>query len=314
MLTLDAGDTFFKKYLNPLLESEQKSFPAKAQLIVESLSLMGYDGLGVGDDDFTLGKEFLLEMSKKATFPFLCSNVLDEETGNLLFQPFLVKEANGLRIGVFSLLSPEVFSGSADPRKKGLQFRPAVETAQAMVKELQPKTDFIILLSHLGYQKDLELAQAVSGIHLILGSHTGINLSYPPVIKNTIITQLAGKGMYGGRLDLTISSNGQTFYNLAIKRSLETNVRNLKARLGVKEVPDTEKVQLRKTLDETEKKLQDLQGKNEFENRIIPLTDQMKDNPEITKMITAYKAKFPETPPPPPKPSSSEAGKPGAPK
>ncbi len=177
MLTLDAGDTLFKKYLNPVLESEQKSLPAKARLIVESLNLMGYDGLGIGDDDFTLGKEFVLEMSEKATFPFLSSNVLHEETGNLLFQPFLVKETNGLRIGVFSLLSPEVLSGPVDPRKKGLQFRPAIETAQAMVKELQPKTDFIILLSHLGYQKDLELVKAVSGIHLILGSHTGISLS-----------------------------------------------------------------------------------------------------------------------------------------
>jgi 2',3'-cyclic-nucleotide 2'-phosphodiesterase (5'-nucleotidase family) len=313
LLTLDAGDTLFKKYLNPLLESELKSFPAKAQLIVESLNLMGYDGLGVGDDDLTLGKAFLVEISKKASFPFLSSNILDEETGNLLFQPFLVKETNGLRVGVFSLLSPDVFSGPADPRKKGLQFRPTIETAQAMVKELQPKTDFIILLSHLGYQKDLELAQAVSGIHLILGSHTGINLSYPPVIKSTIVTQLAGKGMYGGKLDLTISNNGQTFYNLAIKRSLETNVRNLKARLGVKEVPETEKVQLRKTLDETEKRLTDLQGKNEFDNRITPLTDQMKDDPEILKMIAAYKAKFPEAPPSP-KSSPSEARKPGAPK
>ncbi len=77
---------------------------------------------------------------------------------------------------------------------------------------------------------------------------------------------------------------------------------------------DTEIIQLRKTLQETEKKLQDLQGKNQFENRIIPLTDQMKDNPEILKMIAVYKAKFPETPLPPPKSSPSEAGKPGVPK
>ena len=63
-----------------------------------------------------------------------------------------------------------------------------------MVKELQPKTDLIILLSHLSYPKDMELAQKVQGIHVIVGGHTGINLPYPPVIKNTIILQTASKG------------------------------------------------------------------------------------------------------------------------
>ena len=68
-----------------------------------------------------------------------------------------------------------------------------------MVKELQPKTDLIILLSHLGYPKDMELAQTVSGIQLIIGSHTGINLPHPPLINNkTIILQTSPKGMYAG--------------------------------------------------------------------------------------------------------------------
>ncbi len=73
-----------------------------------------------------------------------------------------------------------------------------------MVKELKPKTDLIILLSHLGYVKDIELAQTLQGINIIVGGHTGINLIYPPVIKNTIILQTASRGMFGGRLDLLL--------------------------------------------------------------------------------------------------------------
>src|SRR5512139_1052087 len=137
--------------MNPIAENELKGMIEKAHLIVESFNLMGYDAIGIGDDDLTLGKEFLLEISKKANFPFLSSNLLDEASGKVLFQSFLIKEINGLRIGIFSLLSPNFFMGSSDPRIKGLTIRSPIEVAQAMVKELKPKVDLIVLLSHLGY-------------------------------------------------------------------------------------------------------------------------------------------------------------------
>ena len=207
---------------------------------------MGYDAMGIGDDDLSLGKEFLLEISKKANFPFLSSNIIDEESGKLLFQSYLIKEINGLRIGIFSLLSPDVFLGPTDLRRKGLILRTPVETAQSMVKELQPKTDLIILLSHLGYPKDMELAQTVSGIHFIIGSHTGTNLIYPPLIKNTYILQTASKGMYVARLDLNFFNNTFSFYNSTEKRSLESRLNYIKYRLTAKEISETEKAQWRK--------------------------------------------------------------------
>jgi 2',3'-cyclic-nucleotide 2'-phosphodiesterase (5'-nucleotidase family) len=263
----------------------------KAHLIIESFNLMGYDAMGIGDDDLTLGKEFLLEISRKANFPFLCSNLLDETSGKNLFQTSLIKEINGLRIGLFSLLSPDFFTSPSDPRKKGLNFRSPLETAQTMVRELKPKTDLIILLSHLGYAKDIELAQRVQGINVISGGHTGINLPYPPVIKNIIILQTASRGMFGGRLDLLFYNNEPVFYNSATKISLENNLRNYNERLNSKGIPEAERSQLRKAKEEAERTLNQLRGKNQFMNRVISLHEQMKDDPEIKKSVDAYKAK-----------------------
>ena len=293
MLVLDAGDLLFKKNIIPVPENNAASLAAKAELIVESLNRMGYDAMGIGDDDLALGKEVLLEMSKKAHFPFLSSNVFDEGSGKPFLQPFLLKEVSGFRIGIFSLLGPETFSGETDPRRRGLTIRPPVEVAQNMVKELQPKTDLIILLSHLSYPRDLELAQAVPGIHIIVGAHTAMNLVNPPVVKNSIVLQTAPKGMYVGRLDLTFSNHGAPFYNLVIKRSLENNVKNYDSRLNAKEVPENEKVQFRKMKEDAERKLQQLQGMNEFQNKIVSLTEALKEDPEIASLAQTYKAKFP---------------------
>jgi 2',3'-cyclic-nucleotide 2'-phosphodiesterase (5'-nucleotidase family) len=267
----------------------------KANLVINSFNLMGYDAIGIGDDDLSLGKEFLLEISKKASFPFLCSTVFDEESGKPLFSPYLLKKINGMRIGIFSLLSPDLFSGQGDPRRKGLIFKSPVETAQNMVKELQPKTDLIILLSHLGYPKDNELAQAVSGIHLIIGSHTGMNLLHPGLINNkTIILQTSPKGMYAGELDLAFYNHELTFYNTVVRQTMEKNLKTLSARSSEGKGSEAEKAQWSKLKDQMEQTLKQLDGKNAFTNTIILLSGQMKDHSEIAKMIEAFRSKFPE--------------------
>ncbi len=204
----------------------------KANLIIDSLNLMGYDALAIGDDDLSLGKEFLSEISRKANFPFLSTNVIDEATGKPLFQTHLIKEVDGLRVGIFSLLGPDTFPNPYDPRRKGLMLRSPTETAQAMVKELQTKADLIILLSHLGYPKDVELAQTVPGIHLIVGGHSGVNLANPPVINKSLILQMAPKGLYGGRLQLTFYSNEPNFFNAPEKKALENSLNQFKDRVA----------------------------------------------------------------------------------
>ena len=269
----------------------------KAHLMIECFNLTGVDAIGVGDDDLTLGKEFLLEISKKANFPFLSSNLFDEASGKNLFQLSLIKKINGLRIGIFSLLSPDLFTNSSDPRKKGLNIRPPIEVANAMVKELKPKTDLIILLSHLGYVKDIELAQSVQGINIIVGGHTGINLVYPLVIKDTIILQTASRGMFGARLDLLFYNNEPIIYNSATRISLQNNLNSINQRLNAKETPELEKAQWRKAKEETERTLHQLRNKNEFTNSVIPLPEQMREDPDIRNLVETYKTQYPATGP-----------------
>jgi 2',3'-cyclic-nucleotide 2'-phosphodiesterase (5'-nucleotidase family) len=293
---LDAGDFLFKKFSNPIPENELKMTTEKAYLMIESFNFLGYDALGIGDDDLSLGKEFLMGTSKKAKFPFLSSNLMDEESGRILFHPYILKSINGLRVGIFSLLSPDTFLGQGDSRRKGLIFRSPVETAQSMVKELQSKTDLILLLSHLGYQKDMELAQTVSGIHAIIGSHTGINLPYPPIVNNkTIILQTVPKGMYAGRLDLTLYNHEPAFYNTMSRQTMEQNLKALNSRLSDVKASEVDKTQWRKLKEEIERALKQLHGKNEFTNSIFPLVSEMKDDPDIRKMVEVFRSRFPES-------------------
>jgi len=291
---LDAGDLFFKKYSTPHPENEINGLSEKARLILNSFNLMGYHAIGIGDDDLSLGKRFLIDLSKVSRIPSLSSNVIDEDSGKPLFERYLIRKVKGLRIGIFSLLSQDVFLGPSDPRKKGLIIRDPVETAQEMVRELGPQTDLIILLSHLSYHKDMELAQKIPGIPVIVGGHTGIHLSNPHVIKNTIVLQTSSKGMYAQKLNLTFLNREATFYNITTKRSLENNLSRLQHQLTSVNAPQAEKTQWQRSKENIEKALQQLEERNYFSHTILPLTEAIKDHPDIKKMVDDYKSKFPE--------------------
>ncbi len=113
-LLLDSGDLFFDRYRKEIRAEDVTAQSEKAHLILKCYNLLVYDAMGIGDDDLSLGKDFLVDLSKNASFPFISSNLMDKETGEALFKTHVIKETGGLRIGIFSLLSPYFFSVESD--------------------------------------------------------------------------------------------------------------------------------------------------------------------------------------------------------
>jgi 5'-nucleotidase / UDP-sugar diphosphatase len=219
-LLLDSGDLFFDRYRKAIPAEDVTALSEKALLIVKCYNLLGYDALGIGDDDLTLGKDFLLGLSKTASFPFLSSNLLDKETGEAIFQKYVVKQKGGLRIGIFSLLSPYFFSNESDSRIRGITFREPLEEAKSIVSKIRPQADLVVLLSHLGYTTDIELAETVPGIDVILGGHSGRSLSYPMRIRDTILVQVGSKGLHVGELFLQFATDRSSRPDSSLKAAI----------------------------------------------------------------------------------------------
>jgi len=102
-----------------------------------------------------------------------------------------------------------------------LEFKNAIETAQALVPQLREEADVVIALTHLGYEGgygyegynstgDVELAEAVSGIDVIVGGHSHTTLTEPRMVGNTMIVQAGDWSRYVGRVDLTIDTDTDT--------------------------------------------------------------------------------------------------------
>jgi len=206
VLLLDAGD-FFQgtPYFN--------FFGGEAE--IKALSALQYDVVTLGNHDFDAGLSGLIKQLPHANFQIVSANYLFEEQSlNEKIKPYTIIQKGKLRIGIFGLgvkldgLVPAKLYGST-------RYQEPISVAREMVQTLKNKqVNYIICLSHLGYEYDYErvsdkhLATQVDGIDLIIGGHTHTFLQEPTVVTNpisghqTIINQVGFAGINLGRIDV----------------------------------------------------------------------------------------------------------------
>jgi len=64
------------------------------------MSAIGYDAMAVGNHEYEFGLNVLNKARSEARFPWLSANTYKKETGETYFQPFIVKQVNGVRIAL----------------------------------------------------------------------------------------------------------------------------------------------------------------------------------------------------------------------
>ena len=110
---------------------------------------MGYDVVNVGEKDLMMGVKFLSEVSPKAKFSFVSTNLVNKNTGKCVFKPYVIKEVAGLRVGILGLLDDQ-FKLTLQEENPGLNITDPTSALKTTMKGLREYCDFIIVLSQLG--------------------------------------------------------------------------------------------------------------------------------------------------------------------
>ncbi|QCT73382.1 bifunctional metallophosphatase/5'-nucleotidase [Eubacterium maltosivorans] len=207
-LILDAGDAFHGL---PFATIEQGKSTA------ELLRAVGYDAVCPGNHDFNYGAAALKALGTEEpavktedsegradkaqkNFKLLNANVVNASDGQNYFQPYMTKtvtrgEEVSVKVGVFGLISPDIYSSTAPENVKDVRFDDAVEAAKKTVSKLKndEKCDVIIALTHIGMTEkegmlsSRDIAKAVPEINVIIDGHT--HAQYDEVVGNTLIAQ-----------------------------------------------------------------------------------------------------------------------------
>jgi hypothetical protein len=202
ILLLDAGDVL--PLFNP--EFTRQAITYNAFISLKAMDMMGYDAMNVGESDLILGENFLQKKSQNLKFPLISSNIAYKSKDELFFKPYAVKTMkNGIRVGIIGVVNERYAINS-----KNLDVISNREMTARSVEAIRGHVDLIIVLGHIGVPYSMDLANAVSGIDVILSGHWDAETQEPAKIGNTIIMPTKYHARKVGRLDLEIEGTGMT--------------------------------------------------------------------------------------------------------
>ncbi len=133
-----------------------------------------FDLFTLGNHEFDDGNKVLKSFLDELKIPVVSANVVPDK-GSILegkWVPYIIKKIGGQDVALVGLdvVGKTVRSSSPGP---DIKFLDEVETAKKVVEELQAKgINKIIFISHAGYEKNLEIAEKVSGIDVIITGDT----------------------------------------------------------------------------------------------------------------------------------------------
>ena len=211
------------------------AFNGEADFVL--LNYYGIDAMTLGNHEFDKGPQSVADYIAWADFPVVSANIdaTNEPALKGKMLPYTLKVLGHNTIAIIGATTTDTESTSSPGAN--VKFNDVEESIRNTVRTLQRYgLNKVIVLSHIGYEEDLDLAEAVSGIdvivgghsHTLLGSQTGFadfgltvpaGYDYPTVVKSpegkdVLVVQAWCWGRAIGELNVSFDANGDiTSYN-----------------------------------------------------------------------------------------------------
>ncbi|MGF1833011.1 bifunctional metallophosphatase/5'-nucleotidase [Photobacterium sanguinicancri] len=205
------------------------------------LNAIGVEAMALGNHELDMGNQTVADFLDHTNFPLLAANwdltqedqtkanPLQSKPNVLTYKPatdnspaygrYLVKSVDDEKIAVFGL-AIENMEGIANP-DPDTHFLNVLEVAKATVSVIRANgINKIVVLSHLGYARDLLLAEELDGVGAIIGGHThtmqgdfsnlgyGVTDGYARMISGTCVVQAGCNALSLGQLELDFNADG----------------------------------------------------------------------------------------------------------
>ena len=195
------------------------------QVVNEFLNIAGIMANAIGNHECDIKIEEFADIVEDRNYKFLAANMHPDKNSamnSVLSNSFII-ESNGNKYGIIGLAPVDIEAHMKRPE----EVRPFnVSDMEDTLEDLQKEVDSIkkqgvnkiILLSHLGFDKEQEVAQKISGVDIILGGHThhmleevkyGENLFLSPQGEPVLIIQVGRDGKYVALPNFQFNDLGQ---------------------------------------------------------------------------------------------------------
>ncbi len=213
VLVLDAGDQFQGTLLYTV---------NKWRMQADLNDHLHWDGATLGNHEWDEGCAELLAFLKRSRVPVLAANLAPEQGCPLYrsgtWRPWAVFEKAGEQVGVIGLCNDETPILHACEHTRFTDARATLEQAVQTLEAMGVR--HIIALTHLGIDRDRELARSVDGVDVIVGGHShtflgpGSTSGPCPIVERSpsgqpvLVVTAWRSGRYVGELDVVFDRAG----------------------------------------------------------------------------------------------------------
>ncbi|KAG1664927.1 hypothetical protein FOA52_004449 [Chlamydomonas sp. UWO 241] len=193
-LILSAGDEFLGSLYQSVYEGNETA---------ELQNMVGIQAMALGNHEFDFGTAYLARYLKQLNFPVLGCNIDTSKDPNMagLLQDYAIFTVRGERIAVYGVTTEET-AFLATPGNT--TFIDPIAAIQRCVAKAKSEVKYIrshILLSHLGYTLDKQIATLIPEIDLVIGGHSHTflypeNATAPRLISNVSTSSDTPAGPY----------------------------------------------------------------------------------------------------------------------
>lgn len=237
-LVVDSGDLFHGQSIATLVQGES---------IAELVKACGYDAMTAGNHDWNYGKDRLKELAKLADVEMLTGNVVDESGEQFFDNEYYVettsKDGQELKVGIFGVIDPDIYSKTAGTNVEGLTFTDSAEYAIMAADELEEMgCDVVIALTHT--YDPVSLASKVDGVDLWLAGHEHVDIDSEVTTPDGSKSRVIENGYYlyeAGLIDLdcSLDSDGEVVsIDINANKADYSAAQNLEENAEVKAVLD----------------------------------------------------------------------------
>ena len=219
-LTTFGGDLLSPSILSALTQGTH---------MIELMDAVGLQYAVPGNHEFDFGPTVFAQRLKASSAMWLASN-LHRADGKPMdgISPNAMVEIQGIKIGMFGLITPETLTLSA-PGDVYI-FADPVQTARSQVETLTAQgAQFIVALTHLDWEQERELARQVPGIGLMLTGHDHIAASV--FVGDTLLVEAGAEAHWLAVVEVTLE-----YVEKRGKKQLVTNYEwHMRSTLGMQD-------------------------------------------------------------------------------
>ncbi len=200
LLVLDAGDAF---------SLDMGYSQTEAEFTFESFNIIGLDVFTPGEMEFIFGLPFLQALAENSRFDIISANIILEDTGEPVFEKkYVVRELKGgLRVAITGVLDDTVrFPGYID--RTLFRIEPVESTLKSIIPAMKHDADFLILLSHMGEERTMELLERVKDFDVAVIGHDKPVIKREQKVGKTLLLATGGQGQYLGSMTMYLDSAG----------------------------------------------------------------------------------------------------------